>query len=192
MPNKLLIQEIDDTPKQIAFADHANDFAAVAANDLQQGMPRDVEIQLASLANSAYRQSPKFDFGEHRAERYNARGAIEFAATPTDGETVELYLSPSHSSTAGNANSAGASGANAAYTGYSSDADDAIKQAILIGIGTVTDSQVTPNVQIIEFGEFSPPARYGSLIVRNESGAAFHSDDAETHVVFDPIVPELQ
>ena len=43
-----------------------------------------------------------------------------------------------------------------------------------------------------EVGIFSPPERYGSLIVKNESGAAFHSDDVESHIVFDPIVPEIQ
>jgi hypothetical protein len=66
-----------------------------------------------------------------------------------------------------------------------------VKQLILIGIGIVT-AQATSTVQVLYFGRFRPPSRYGSLIVKNESGAAFHSDDVEMHVVFDPIIDEVQ
>ena len=52
--------------------------------------------------------------------------------------------------------------------------------------------QTTATVQVAEVGMFTPSERYGSLVVKNESAAAFHSDDVESHVVFDPIVPEVQ
>ncbi len=56
----------------------------------------------------------------------------------------------------------------------------------------VCTAQATPTVQVAEVGIFSPTERYGSLVVRNESAAAFHSDAVESHVVLDPIMPEFQ
>jgi hypothetical protein len=56
----------------------------------------------------------------------------------------------------------------------------------------VCSSDATGTVQVAEVGTFSPPERYGTLVVKNESGAAFHSDDVESHVVFDPVIPEIQ
>lgn len=195
MANKSLVQALDGTPKQIVFADHATDFSPTAANDLRVttdgSMETDVQLILESVADAAYRQSTKFDFGENRAEFYNARGAFEFAATPVAGERMYLYLAPSHSATAGTGNPGGVSGADSAYTGYSSNAAAAVKQLLNIGIGIVT-AQATGTVQIIEFGIFSPPSRYASLVVLNDSGAAMHSDSVEMNIVFDPIVPELQ
>jgi len=196
MANKVLIQAVDGVPKQICFADHAADFSApTAANDLRVttdgSQETDVQFDFASVADAAYRQSTKFDFGADRAEFYNARGAFEFAATPVAGERVYLYLAPSHSATAGTGNPGGVSGADGAYTGYSSNAAASAKQLLLIGVGYVT-AQATATVQIIEFGVFSPPERYASLVALNDSGAAMHSDAAEINIVFDPIVPEVQ
>lgn len=196
MANKVLIQSIDGTPKQIVFADHATDFTAPTSNnDLRVTtdgtQETDVQLDLTSLGDATYRQSAKFDFGADRAEFYNARGAFEIAATPVAGERIYLYLAPSHSSTAAKGNAGGVSGADSAYTGYSSNAAASVKQLLLIGVGYVT-AQATGTVQIIEFGVFSPPERYGSLVVLNDSGAAFHSDAAEMNIVFDPIVPEVQ
>lgn len=195
MANKTLIQALDGTPKQIVFADHATDFSPTAANDLRVttdgSMETDVQLILESVADAAYRQSTKFDFGENRAEFYNARGALEFAATPVAGERVLLYLAPSHSATAGTGNPGGVSGADSAYTGYSSNAAAAVKQLLFIGVAIVT-AQATGTVQILDFGLFSPPDRYASLVVLNDSGAAMHSDSVEMNIVFSPIVPELQ
>ena len=196
MANKVLLAEMDGTPKQICFADHATDFnAPTAANDLRKttdgSQESDCQLLLETLANAAYRQSTKVDLGADRARRYAVRAAIEFAATPTAGNTVEFYWAPSHSATAGTGNPGGVSGADSAYTGYSSNAAAAIKQLQLIGIMVVT-AQATGTVQIAECGEFEPSERYGSLVVLNNSGAALHSDSAEINIVFDPIVDEVQ
>jgi hypothetical protein len=83
------------------------------------------------------------------------------------------------------------SGSDAAYSGYSSNLAASVLQLDLIGVFVCT-AQATGTVQVAEIGYFSPSERYGSLIVKNESAAAFHSDDVESHVVFDPIVPEIQ
>jgi hypothetical protein len=195
MVSKLLVQEMDGTPKQIVFANHAGDFAPTAANDLRittDGTKElDVEMAMTGLANGSYFQSAKFDFGENRAEKYIPRIAIEIAATPTAGNTIEIWLAESQSATAGTANPGGVSGSNGSYTGYSGNADASVKQLHYLGAFTVT-AQATPTVQIIRGFKFSPGERYGSLVLKNGSGAAFHSDDVEIHVTFDPDIPESQ
>lgn len=195
MVSKILVQEQDGTPKQIVFADHATDFGPAAAKDLRittdASKELDCQLLLASLADDAARQSTKVDLGENRAEEYKVRAAFEFAATPVAGETVELYWAPSHSATAGNGNPGNATGADAAYAGYSSNLDASLKQLEFLGSFVVT-AQPTATIQTAEVTVFSPSERYGSLIVVNRSGAAFHSDDVECHVVFDPVIREQQ
>lgn len=194
--SKFLVQEMDGTPKQIVFADHAGDFSPTAANDLRKttdaSQELDVQLSLASVSNGAYRQSAKVDLGENRAQWYKFRVAVEIAATPTASNAIDLYWAPSHSGTAGTGNAGGVSGSDSAYTGYSSNAAAAVKQLDFIGSAIVT-TQATATVQVIEVqGLFSPSERYGSLVVLNGSGAAIHSDDVEINIVADPYVPEGQ
>lgn len=192
MANKLLIQAQDGTPKQISFADHAGDFSPTAANVIEIGTPTDVQMALASVTNTSYAQSAKFDFGENRADEYAVRIAIEIAATPTAGNALEFWIGYSPSATTGTGNPGGLSGSAGSYTGYSSNADASVRQLDYIGAAIVT-SQATGNVQLIEVqGIVRPKERYGMLVIRNGSGASFHSDDVEINIVLDPIIPELQ
>lgn len=191
MPNKILITDLDGTPEQICFADHATDFSPTAANDLRSNTPTSSQIILAGLADGAARQSAKVDLGANRATRYKVRAAFELAATPTAGDVIELYWAPSSSATAGTGNAGGVSGADAAYTGTSSNLAASVKQLERIGTFVCVEDPTT-FIQIAECGYFVPGARYGTLVVKNESAAAFHSDDVECHVVFDPIVDEVQ
>lgn len=192
MPNKVLVQGFDGTPPQITFRD-STDFSPTTANDLRHASATDTEVQidLTSLADAAARQSDKVDLGENRAPAYKVRCAFELAATPTAGEVIELYWAPSQHATAANGNPGGVSGSDSAYSGYSSNLADSVKQLDLIGVFVCT-AQATSTVQVGEVGVFQPTERHGSLVVKNESGAAFHSDAVEHHIVFDPIVPELQ
>ena len=191
MVNKILITEMDDTPPQVCFADHANDFNPTAANDLRKGTDTEVQLILAAVADGAARQSTKADLTINRAQVYKVRAAFEMAATPDDGQMVELYWAPSSSSTPATGNPAFVTGADAAYAGYSANLASSVLQLDLIGVFVCT-VQTTATIQVAEIGFFSPSERYGSLIVKNESNAAFHSDDVEIHVVFDPIIPEVQ
>ncbi len=195
MVSRILIQEQDGTPKQIVFADHSDDFGPAVANDLRitddGSNEADFDLEVAGVADDAARQSAKADLGEDRAQEYSVRAAFEFAATPTAGETVELYWAPSPSGTAGNANPASVTGADAAYAGYSANLDASLKQLEFIGAFVVT-AQATGTVQVGEVAVFAPSQRYGSMVVVNRAGAALHSDDVESHIVFDPIVQEQQ
>jgi hypothetical protein len=193
--SKILYTPMDGTPKQIVFADHAGDFSPTAANDLRittdGTFELDVEFNPGALANAAYYQSAKFDFGALWALGYRSRLAVELAATPTAGNTISVWLAPSHSGTAGTGNAGGVSGAKSAYTGYSSNAAASVKQLVLASVFTVT-TQATATVQVLEGWNVYPPSRYGSIVLLNSSGAAFHSDDAEFNLVFNPLVPQGQ
>lgn len=194
MANTLLVTEIPNTsPAQILFRD-VTDYAPAAANVLTKsgGTPTAVQIDMTGVANNAARQSDKVDLGAVRAPSYAVRAAFELAATPTAGNLIKLYWAPSQSATAGTANAGGVSGADSAYAGYSANLDAALRQLIYIGPFVCT-AQATGTVQIGEVqGILAPTERYGTLIIDNDSGAAFHSDAVEISVVFDPIVPELQ
>ena len=191
MVNKILVTEMDGTPEQICFADFGGDFSPTGANDLRFSTPTSSQLILAGLADGSAVQSAKVDLGAKRAEAYKARAAFEMAATPTSGDMIELYWSPSSSSTPATGNAGGVTGASGTYAGYSSNLAASLRQLDLIGVFVCT-VQTTATVQVAEVGIFQPTERYGSLVVRNESAAAFHSDDVECHVVFDPIVPEVQ
>ena len=186
---------MDGTPKQIVFADHAGDFNPTASNDLRKttdgSQELDVQLALASVADAAGRQSTKVDLGENRAQAYQVRVAFEMAATPTAGDVIELYWATSWSSSTGTANPGNITGIDSAYAGYSSNLAASVKQLLWIG-NFVCTAQTTATVQVSEVGLFSPPERYGVLVVKNESNAAFHSDDVECHVVFDPYILEVQ
>lgn len=193
MVSKLLIQEMDDTPPQISFANFAGDFSPTAANDLRKGADTETELVLLNLADTAAAQSAKADLGEHRAPEYKVRACIEMqVAAATAGAVVEFFWAPSSSATAGTGNPGGVSGAAAAYSGYSSDLADSVKQLEFIGPMVMTDDAVD-SIQIAEVGILKATERYGSLVVKNESGQTIcDTDDIEAHVVLDPIIPESQ
>jgi len=189
MANEVLQKAVANS---ICFADHAGDFSPAAGTSLEQGTPSDVEMELASLADGAARQSDKVDLGEDRAECYHVIAAFEFAVAPASGEVVELYWAPSPDSTAANGNPGGVSGSDAAYTGTAGDSlADSVHQLQYIGPFVCT-ADATGTVQVATVGKLRPRDRYGTLIVKNEAGQAYHSDDVESHVVFQPQTPEIQ
>lgn len=191
MANKILVTEQDGTPKQISFANHAGDFSPAAATAIEVGTPTDCEIALTGVTNTSGRQSAKVDLGVDRAQRYAVRASLEFAATPTAGNTCEIYWAPSGSATAANGNAANVTGSDGAYAGYSSNLAASVKQLQLAGVFICT-AQATATVQVAECGVFEPRERYGSLVFVNNSGASIHSDDVECNIVFDPIIDEIQ
>lgn len=172
----------------IVLAD-TTDYSPATANNLGT---RTDQIDLTSVSNAAARQSAKVDFGANRAELWNLACAMEIAATPTAGNTIDFYLAPSNSGTAANNNPGGISGSDAAYTGYSSNLSASLKQLMYIG-SMVTTAQATGTVQVcMSVGVFAPPERYGTVVVVNNSGAALHSDAVEMSVVLTPIESQVQ
>lgn len=146
----------------------------------------DAAITLASLANGSYRQSAKLDLGAVQGRVYAVYVDAELAATPTAGNTIDLFWSPSSSGTAATDNAGGASGSDASYTGYSSNAAASVKQCVFIG-SLVCTAQATATVQKGFAGYLVATQRYGSLILLNGSGAAFHSSDSNCQIRLVPI-----
>lgn len=192
MANNVLVVE----GTQILFADIGTDFStlapATANRSLVVGSPQTVQLDMTSVANAAGRQSTKLDLGATRAPRYSVDGAFELSATPTSGGTIDLYWAPSPASGTAVGNPGNISGSDAAAPGGGiGTLSELILQCQYIG-SFVTSDDATTAVQSGHIGVFSPADRYGCLIVVNNSGAAFHSDAAETHIVFNPIIDQVQ
>ena len=175
-----MTSNVQNTGTQIRFRD-STDFGPTTANILTVGTPTDGQLDMTSVAaTGGARASTKVDLGSPRPSLYKVRACLEHAATPTDGDTVSFYWAPSSSSTAATGNPGNVTGTDAAYT----DTDGSLAQLQFIGVMTLRAA----TVNIGEVGYLLPDEQYGSLVVVNNDGTAFHSDAAETHVVFDPVV----
>ena len=195
----LLVRQQNGTPKQLVFLSSATFTGAVVdLRDATAGNRVTAEMNLTSLASSdtptttAIYGSAKIDLGALWAPAYLGRAAIEFAATPVAGQTVELWWAGSDSATAGTNNPGGVLGTDAAYTGYSSNNGASILQCTFVGTMVVTAQATTTKQVAVIAGLLRPKLRYGSLLVWNRSGAAVHSAVVNTHIVFDPIVLQGQ
>lgn len=158
------------------------------------GTPTDVTLTLSGIADAAGRQSDKVDLGATRAPAYEVLGCVDFTGeTPSAGGTIDYYWAPSTSTTQANGNVAGNSGADGAAPSGAVPAgltvDEFIKMCIYIGSLIVSDDAAVQNGFV---GVFSPPGRYGQLVVVNNGGDAFEADNVEHHQVLNPIIPEVQ
>lgn len=188
MANEVLIK----VGTQISFADHATDWAGGAAKtSVEQGTPVDVQLDLTSLAAGAGRESAKFDFGATRAKRYSILSSLEFATAPVIGELVNFYLAPSSDATAGNGNPQSIDGVDAAAPSGHSTLAELLTVCMWIG-SFVCSADATATVQNAYCGMFSPPERYGILIVVNDTSDAIMTDAVECNVVFNPSIDEIQ
>ena len=175
------ILKIEGTP--VVFSD-TTDYSST-----NSGLTRTDQLDLTSIANGAARQSTKADLGATRASLYAVRAGIEFDVAPTAGSEVEIYWSPSFSATAGTGNDAGASGADSAYK--AGEEAEWLKQAQFLGSLVATNDAAT-TVQYQTVGYFTPPHRYGQVIVFNRSGQALEGDAVEMFIALVPLVTEIQ
>ena len=189
MPNAILVK----AGTQIRFCVAGSFAPADNGTNWTVGTPVDVLLTLSGLANAAGRQSDKVDLGALRAPSYTLLGCVDFTGeTPTVGVTVDYYWMPSTSGTQGDGNVAGNSGQDgAAPHGAlgSITLGEMIRQSIPIGSLIVHDGAVVQNAPI---GVFNPPTRYGQLLVVNNSGDVFETDDVEMHQVLIPNIEEIQ
>ncbi len=180
--------------EQIQFLVAGSISPADAGTDWRAGgSPTIAVLTLASVADGAGRQSTKVDLGALYAPQYDLFACVDFTGeTPSATETVDYYWAPSPVSTEGNGNVAGNSGADAAAPGGalgSITLAEFILQCQWIGVLLTHNGAVVQNGFV---GRFSPGARYGQLIVVNNSGDVFEADDVEMHQVMNPVVPESQ
>lgn len=189
MANEVLVK----VGTQIRFFVTGSFSPADPATNWTIGSPTDVVLTLAGVLNGAGRQSTKVDLGATRADLYELLGCVDYTGeTPVVGQTVEYYWAPSTSSTEANGNVAGNSGADGdAPAGAlgSITLAEFLKQCLFIGSLTVHDGASVQNGLV---GTFAPSSRFGQLIVVNEGGDVFETDDIEMHQVMNPIVTEIQ
>ncbi len=188
--NQVLIKDAASTaPTQISFATHAT-YVPTGGNIIEIGTPTEVELSLLDLADGAAVQSVKADLGAVRASRYVVTCCLEYAvAAPTTGTLVEFYWAASGQATAANGNPGYVAGADGAYSGGDATLAEGIKQLQFIGTLVVS---ADIEFQIADIGVFSPKHRYGTLIVKNETGQTIADTDIiETAVVLTPIVTDI-
>ncbi len=188
--NQVLIKDAAAAaPKQISFATHAT-YVPTGGNIIEIGTPTEVEMSFLDLADTAAVQSTKADLGAVRASRYVVTCCIEYAvAAPTTATLIEFYWSASGQATAANGNPGYVTGADGAYTGTPATLVEGIAQLQFLGTLAVS---ADIEFQIGDIGVFSPKHRYGSLIVKNETGQTIcDTDIIETAVVLTPIVTDI-
>lgn len=144
-------------------------------------------ITLTSLANAAARQSTVVDLGATTAlfaEFFSVFVEFEMAATPTAGNSIDIYFAPSPTSTV---SVGGVDGTDSAYTGYNSNLNDSLKHLDFVGSHICTADSTT-TVQKSFIGRYSPGSRYLSIVIENKSGAAFHSSATNHKIRLIPLV----
>lgn len=160
-------------------------------NDLGASITDDIDM--VGLTADQAREGVKIDLGAVRATSYYVRMAMEWATDPVSGQTVDLYWGASHSGTAAVGNPGQLTGVDADYAGYDTlTLAEALKQLIFIGSLIAGANNTADGIQLGTIGVFSPPTRYGILVVHNNTDDTFHSDSVEMAVAFDPIILEIQ
>lgn len=172
--------------QQILFNVAAN-YDPTALGDIEHGTATDVAFDLTSVADAAAEQSDKADLDEPWALEYAVQASLEFASAPTTGTTCDFYWAPSVSSSAATGNPGYVIGASGVYAGGVATLAEGLAQLIFIG-SMVCSADATTTVQTAHVGTLSPPTRYGTLVMVNNSGQATHNDVVEQAVSFTPIV----
>lgn len=159
-----------------------------------QGMgTRTDQINMEGLTDAQARESDQLDFTANLDLEYVVGVSMEFATAPASGTTLDLYMGWSNSGTAATNNPGGLTGSDADYTGTAGDSlDDSLKQLDYLGSMVLT-ADATTTVQIdTAVATFTPRARYGILVVHNNSGVTTHSDAVEMAVRLTPLVTQIQ
>jgi hypothetical protein len=143
------------------------------------------------LAVAAAVNSDQVDLGATRADRYRVVAALEWFVAVNAGGSVDMYWSPSNNSVVSDGNPGKPDGVDGLYTGDGGGTvPESVVQMQRVGSFITTD---LVGVQIAEVGIFSPSARYGQLIVVNNSSAILcGTDDIESAIIFEPIIVDIQ
>jgi len=150
-----------------------------AANNLFRGVPTEVQMNPSAVADTAARQSAKFDFGSIRGVTYQCRATFELAVVSVN-KNIAIFLAPSSNGTAGNGNVGNTTGADSAYT----PEPDLLAQMIYVGSLSIDNNSV---IQTGVVGTYVPMLQYANLVIVNSSGQALATATTEHHIVFDAI-----
>ena len=153
----------------------------------------DYAISLASVANVAWgsatttgaRQCVTIDLADSAGNIptwVDIVTEFELAATPTAGNVIQLF---GFFWSATGTSLGGSLGTDSAYTGINNNCDASLLGAVELGYHRCT-ANATSTVQKMNSGGFRPKNRYLNLIVRNMSGAAFHSTNTNQKITLFP------
>jgi hypothetical protein len=113
---------------------------------------------------------------------------FELAATPTAGSSIAIH---GFFWSATGASLGGSLGTDSAYTGISNNVDATLLGSVFLG-NHICTANATSTVQKLPSGGFKPKNRYLNLIVRNMSGASFHSTNTNQKITLFPTYDVVQ
>lgn len=150
------------------------------------------DIDVVGLTANQAREGVKIDLGATHAMSYSVDMTVEMATDPTAGDTIDLYWSESHSTTAAVGNMGNVTGADADWAGAVGETlAESLKHMTYIGSLLLAVQNDLDGVQIGHVGVFSPIQRFGVLVWHNNSAVVVHSDSIECAVRFTPIIPDI-
>ena len=173
---------------------NSTEYNATDLGDLENTDTAPTAVQLdlgGSVTANTARQATKADLGATYGPAFSVTMSLEFATAPVSGESVDVYWSPSHSGTAGKGNMGYTTGVDGVYAGGVATLVEGLSQLIYIG-SMICSADATATVQTAYLGVFSPPDRYGNLVVHNNTSDDYHSDAVEMAIAFEPIIPDIQ
>lgn len=142
----------------------------------------DKAMTLSSLANNAGRIGASLDRGATRSRRMLFEMQLDFATSPTNGTTVDLYLITSSDNSLWDG---GTAPSDAALTSA-----DTLRNYVYVG-SLVCDNLTTPNQR--QTFEIECSARYiAPVVYNNATGQALTSTGTDQIVKMTPIIDEVQ
>jgi len=151
------------------------------------------DIDVVGLTADQARMGVKIDLGATHAELFSVDMTVEMATDPAAGDSIDLYWSESHSTTAAVGNMGGTSGADADYSGYATmTLAESLLHLTKIGALPLGVQNDLDGVVIGHVGVFAPVQQFGVLVWHNNSGVVVHSDSIECAVRLTPIIPDIQ
>ncbi len=173
---------------QQIWGDHAGDYGPdVTVGDLEVAGFTARQLTLNGVVDTAAREGAKADFGVNRGLWWSFMTTIETGVAVT-GEPIDIYIGWSPVSTAGTGNPGNLTGADAAYTGGTPELAEGLALLKYLGSMICSNDQLPQTAHI---KTLQTPERYGTIVVVNNSGATFHTDDVNMMVVATPIIGDV-
>ena len=179
---------------KIEYSFQSSVYVPTGNNDLSSGSPTVVDLSLdeggTGLADQAAVNSDQLDLGAVWPEELIAIACLEWFAAVTTGKGVNFFWSPSGNSGVGVGNPGSPDGVDGLYAPSGFTDDEGIKQMIFIG-SHINNGNIAPQIAVV--GIFSPPTRFGQLVVFNDSGTLLcGTDDIESSVLLYGYIPDIQ
>lgn len=142
----------------------------------------DAAITLTSLANNAARVGASLDRGATRSRKMRFLVQVDFATSPTDGASVDLYLITSDDNTNWDGGTAPTDAALGSV--------DTLRNMLYVG-SLICDNLTSPNQQ--QSFEIECGARYIAPVIHNNgTGQSLTATGTDQKVIMTPIIDEIQ